>query len=277
MMSSPRFASFALALCFASTASAGAPAGVSDEEIGGANEVWYLSGDNEECDGDSDLYLCIQSSAVTDGSGAVTGTGAFNFTGFLAGNLPMTLSGQMAGTAAKPLGKVAVSFSGPATLDLGDMGPLGGIASGSGKLTCRNPLPHGEFFVCRGGLKLCFEAPIGTRSHRICQGGGGFEMQVRAGGGPWTLSTDLATDPNGIVTGGATATLANTGSEIFSVTGKYKPKNDQTTLKHVSTEPLSKNKLSLVDQLIKKGTVRSHVLTFKVAGETGKQTTLGAP
>jgi hypothetical protein len=49
-------------------------------------------------------------------------------------------------------------------------------------------------------------------------------------------------------------------------------------LKFVSTDPLIKpplkDKLTINDLLIKKGTVRSNVLTFKVAGETGRIVTL---
>jgi hypothetical protein len=58
----------------------------------------------------------------TDGTGMVTGSGSFDFTGLLGGDLPLTLTGQMGGATARPTGRVALSFSGSAMLDTGDLG-----------------------------------------------------------------------------------------------------------------------------------------------------------
>ena len=261
-----------LALLLAGAALAGPPNGPYAVEVGDANGVSFLSGDNEECDGDSSLSLCIVTSVATDATGVVSGTGSFNFTGFIAGDLPMTLDGHMAGSTSKPIAKVVVAFSGPATLT-SDGSMFLGEASGGGKLTCKRSLPADEFFSCAGRLKLCFAA----MGHRVCKGGGGFVMEVRGASGSWLLGLDLATSDTGAVTGNATATLANAAAETFAVTGKYNAKRDQSTLKLKSLEPPSKDKASFGNLAVTTDSVTSGKLKFTIAGEKGTETILSPP
>lgn len=261
-----------LALLLAGAALAGPPNGPYAVGIGGPNSVSFLSGDNEECDGDSSLSLCIVSSVATDATGVVSGTGSFNFTGFIAGDLPMTVGGHMAGATSKPIAKVIVAFSGPATLTSNGSMFLG-EASGSGKLTCKRLLPADEFFSCGGRLKLCFAA----MGHRVCKGGGGFAMQVRGASGAWLLDLDLATSDTGAVTGSATATLANAAAETFAVIGKYNAKRDQSTLKLKSLEPPSKDKASIGNLAVTADSLTGGKLKFTIAGEKGTETILPPP
>jgi hypothetical protein len=260
-------AAFLSGLCLAGAAFAGPPQGGYSLEVGGNDEIWVPYGTHEECGGDSNLQLCIESDFATDSSGAVSATGSFNFTGFITGDLPMVATGQMGGSTAKPKGKVAISFSGPGTFTKKDGSVMSGTASGGGKLTCRHKLPADELFICGGRFKLCFE-PEGLPRH--CASAGGFEMEVLAAGGPWTLLMDLATDDTGAVSGEVTANLATLAEpEFLVVSGKYNAKKDRSSLKLTSFAP-SKDKLSFSNLVVGPGTLSSGKLTFRVSGQSGK-------
>jgi len=142
-----------------------------------------------------------------------------------------------------------------------------------GKFTCANPLPHSAKFSCKGRGKIC-----AVFDHRKCFSGGGLLATVGAAGGSWHLAMDLATSKTGEVSGELTATLANGATEGFYVVkGKYNPKKDSSSLKILSSEPLSKNKIAFTNLVVGAGTVTSGKMTFTIAGEKGKEVIVPAP
>lgn len=279
MMRTSTIASLPLAMCLAGTAIAGPPQGGYTLDVGGANEVWYPDGDDRFCDTENDDEICFVTTGVaTDGTGGVTGTGRFqiHFQGEIDADLPMTLVGKLGGTTGKPKPKVTVDAAGISVFHFPDLGmpnvdvPMTLAA----KFTCANPLPHSSKFSCKGRGKICATA-FGRRK---CFGGGGLLMTHTAGGGSWHLAMDLATSKTGEVSGELTATLANGATEGFYVVkGKYNPKKDSSSLKILSTEPLSKNKIAFTNLVVGPGTVTSGKMTFTIAGEKGKEVIVPAP
>jgi len=271
MMRNIAIASLLLVLCLPATAFAGAPDGAYSLEVGGANEIWYPAGDDMHCDTRGADSIClVATGAATDGLGNVSSTGELqlDFPGTVVGSLPMTLIGKLSGSTAKPTPKVAIDASGPVTFT--GRGTVQMTATGT--FTCRDPLPHASEFECKGRARLCAMA-LGRRS---CSSGG-LHMLLGAAGGSWILAMSLATDADGVVTGDATATLANATVESFSVIGKYNAKRDRSTLKLVSTTLGSKNKAAFANLLTGAGIIVSGKLAFVIAGEKGKENVLPGP
>lgn len=274
-MKASRIASLPLALCLAGSAFAGAPEGEYALEVGGPNEIWFPAGDDEVCEVHLENSICVVTTgAATDGKGAVTSTGmlAFHLVDLIDMDLPMLAAGNLSGSTKKPKLTVFVSGQGTATLHDDDFPDIEAPTKATGKLTCRNPLPHQPEFVCKGRLKLCFITPEGSFCAR-----GGVHAGFLATGGSWLLAMDLETSKLGVVTGVASATLANATSEDFGVTGKYNPKKDSSKLKLVSTDPLSKNKAAFANLVVEPGLVTSGKLTFTIARGKGKEVIVHAP
>ena len=255
-----------VSLCLALIARADPPGGPYSYEIGGDSEIWYPSGDAEFCETDAPGISCFDTTLATDGTGAVSGTGIWHLHIAEAdGDLPFMITGQLAGSTRAPRPKLAVQFEGSITFHIPDFGDVTPPITGTGKFTCKNPVPHTSTFHCSGHAKLC--ATILGR--RKCFGGGGLPIDVGAAGGPWSLSIDLMTDPNSAaISGNGSATLANTTSQDYAVTaGKYNAKRDLSKLTLTPVDPLSKNKISISDGLVHG--VLQRKIKFKVAGESG--------
>jgi hypothetical protein len=275
MRRSLRALSLWLSLSLAGAVCADPLQGVYEIEVGGVNEIWIATGGEQACIYRNLDQICVTTTGVaTDGRGEVTSTGtiAFHFPGVIDMELPMLLRGRLGGAAIKPKPKVAVTATGTATLHDPVLPDIEAAASAIGKLTCANPLPHDSTFACSGRLKVCLAFLDG----RSCATGR-IEAALGALGGPWTLALDVATDGAGIVTGSATATLPNAALETFAVTGKYVAGKDQSKLKLESSDPQSKNKLSLVRRPFEGGPTIEQRLKFKVAGESGSQQSLIVP
>jgi hypothetical protein len=277
MMKAMRIAAVSLSLCLiqclAAAAYAGPPDGEYSVDVGGANEVWYPAGDNQLCDTrDGDTICIVTTGAATDGEGSVTSAGELqiHFPGLLDGNMPMTSAGKLSGSTAKPTAKVALDASGLVTFH--DVTDIDVQMTAAGKFACANPLPHAAEFNCKARVKLC----VLFQGHRTCSAGG-LRMLLSAGGSSWLLFMALATDDSGVVTGTATATLANAASEAFTVTGKYNPKNDRSTLRLESTDPLSKNKATFGNLVVGPDIAISGKLAFVIAGEKGTEKILPPP
>jgi hypothetical protein len=259
-----------LLLCLAGAAGAAPPFGPYDYPIGGDGEIWYPSGDATFCEPDSPPGdSCLDTITSTDGTGAVTGTGVWHahIPGQADGDVPFTITGQLAGTTRVPRPKLVAQFDGDITLHMGVMDQLMTV-TGTGKFTCSNPLPHAVTFECPGHAKLCGTA-LGKRK---CFGAGRVRIDVGAAGGPWTLSTNLMTDPNtGTITGTGGATLANTTSQDYVVTkGKYNARSDVSKMTLVPVDPASKNRVLFTYSFSGMYTVTTtRSVKFKVAGESG--------
>jgi hypothetical protein len=274
---SGRFALVVVCLLAARPAWAGAPAGSYGLEIGADNELWSPSGDDSHCDDDGmGDTICVLTSVSTDATGAVSGTGQLqlHFPGLLDADVPAVFGGRLSGTTRNPVAKIAASMSGPGTLsDPNDPNSPGFpvTVSATARLACRNPLPHGPEFQCRGPLKLCLEA-FGRRScHSEV-----IKTVSAAAGGSWSLALDLATSAAGAVTGSATATLANSASESFDVSGKYAAKSDTAKLA-LRPSLASKDKLAFGRLAIAGGALQSGQLQFKVAGLKGTRVLIAPP
>ncbi|HTO07374.1 MAG TPA: hypothetical protein VMR86_10000 [Myxococcota bacterium] len=255
-------------LCLAAPARGAPPAGPYSYLIGGDSEIWYPSGDAEFCEPDAPGSSCLDTSVSTGGTGAVLGTGVWHahITGQADGDVGFTIAGQLAGSTRVPKPKIVVEFAGDITLHVEGVDvPL--AVTGTGKFTCKNPLPHGPTFQCPGHAKLCGVA-LGRKK---CFGTGSVRIDLAAAGGPWRLDTDLLTDPNtGAISGDGAATLQNTSSQAYVAKGKYSAKSDLSKLTLTPLDPTSKNKVTFSDTFgayVPGGP--SKKIKFKVAGVSG--------
>jgi hypothetical protein len=255
----------------ARVAFAGPPgAGYDTIEIGGSNELWVPSGDDEFCENDAPDEVCITSNDIaTDGAGNVTGTGnlSVHFEDLFDGNTPLTFTGQTGGTAIKPKHKIRMQGAGSGILQT-DSGPLSADSTVDATFNCENPLPHGPEFVCKGRAKLCLFA-VGRHA---CSGGG-VRLRVSAAGGPWTFGMEAGTDDDGkTVTANAITTLSDgSSSDLFAGAGKYNAKSDQSSLKFVSTSG-NKDKISFSKVVVDDTAIVAGDLKFQVAGMKGRIT-----
>jgi hypothetical protein len=237
-------------------------------EIGGDSEIWYPSGDAEFCEPDAPGVSCLDTTTTTDGTGAVMGTGVWHLhipEGD--GDVPLFITGQLAGSTRVPRPKLVVQFDGSITFHVDGMNPVAPV-TGTGKFTCRSPSLHADTFQCPGHAKLCATL-LGRRK---CFGVGKVRVDAGAAGGPWTLATELMTDPNtGAITGDGSATLANMTSQGYVVTkGKWSAKSDLSKLTLTPLDPVSKNKISFSYHFGGyMGASSQRMVKFKVAGVSG--------
>lgn len=259
-----------VSLGLAHAALAGPPGAEYDAlAIGGTNELWVPSGDDEFCEQDGLDEVCITSDAIaTDAAGNVTGTGnlSVHFEDLFDGNTPLTFTGETGGTAIKPKHKIRIQGNGTGIIQT-DVGPLAADSTVDGKFNCENPLPHGPEFSCKGRAKLCLFA----MGRHACSTGG-VRLRVSANGGPWTFEMAAETDETGKVTGGVVATHSEAVSgDLFAVTGKYNAKSDQSSLKLVSTSG-NKDKMSFSKVVVDDTAIVAGDLKFQLAGMKGRIT-----
>ena len=255
-------------------AQAAPPGGTYEIVVGGASEIWVPDGDDQFCaqqDGDN---ICVSTSAATDGTGAVGGSGLLTlaFPELIDANLPFTFAGRLGGSSKSPVPKLTVAGMGSAVFHDPQLPDLPASLTGSGVLACRNPLPHGPEFSCKGKLRLCFTALGETKCSKLP-----IFALVKATGGPWTLGLELVNDGLGTVEGSATATLANTQTADYLVIGRYTAKNDQSKLVIAPTDPTSRDKLSLSRLVVDETGVQGGTVKFKVAGVKGAAVILPPP
>ncbi|HTO53583.1 MAG TPA: hypothetical protein VMR50_09370 [Myxococcota bacterium] len=252
------------------------PAGPYIYEIGGNGEIWYPDGEATFCDPESGGSICVNTSAATDGTGAVTGTGTVTVhisdsDGQIDGDLPMTITGNLGGTTKAPHPKLVAAISGSLTFQNGGselVVPFSGVS----KYTCKDPLPHGALFECPGHLKLCGL----FAGHKSCFNGK-FGMNVGAAGGPWTLSTNLSTDAGNLVTGTGSAKLANDAAQDYVASGKYNAASGLSKLTLKAADPASKNKVAFAVTFGMYSPTSTTTIKFKVAGVSGSYVLSLAP
>ena len=235
-------------------------------EVGGDSEIWVPHGDAHVC-GDGD-EVCIDTTTATDARGRLIGTGvlAVHIPGRIDGDIPMTVTGRLSGRTSEPKAKLQVDAAGPITFHRNGF-DIETMLGGHGRFTCRNPLPHGDIFICSGRLKVCGFV-LGVFG---CLGGGGIRLDLGAVGGPWTLDTQLVTDPDSnAISGSASATLANGVAETYTARGKHSAKTGVAKLGLKSLTPGGNSKISVTHTFAASPATGGAKIRFKLAGQSGE-------
>src|SRR5262249_46889322 len=139
--------SLCLAVCLgAVSAWAGPPTGEYQVTVGGDSEIWLPDGTSHLCDTENGDEICVDTLSLTNAGGAITGTGeiGLHLLGLLDANMPIEFDGQLGGSTKSPSAKLEAEGSTDAVLQGTDVGDLKGTLTGTSKMTCKNPLPHGD-------------------------------------------------------------------------------------------------------------------------------------
>jgi hypothetical protein len=260
-------AAIAVLACIAAPpASAAPPSGHTDLVITTPNQIFELDQHLRIPFSGAQVSFTYEVTVFSDALGVVQGTGdgLVSLTGAAGGAVPVTVSGKMSGSPAKPRAQVNLLFAGPISL-LGQ----DGVGSGGVKLGCTPPLvpdPNAPQLDCSGRAHLCASA----RGVGHACASAPATVTIATVGGDWTIGLDLATDGTGNVTGTAHVTLVSTDTLDFQVSGKYSAKTDSSTLKFSGVGAAAKSaKLSLKGWAPDTGSGARGVLKFKIAGQTG--------
>lgn len=253
-----------LACLAALPAAAAPPNGTSQIVISGPGQIFVPAGHiHSFVQGSTlvgDFTLTGETDVAGDIAGAIGGSGLLDVDGIaVATGVPITVSGKVSGRVDRPKAKITTAFE-------GELSVLGFSGSGKGslKLSCAHDDALGlEVLPCRGKIKFCG----GARGVGHACAGAPFATSIPAAGGDWTLSLELATDASNRVTGDAVVELGNGTLADFTVTGKYSPKTDTSSLKLTGVGPAAKAKVALT-RFAADGS--AGLLKFKLAGQSGR-------
>src|SRR6516165_6191705 len=149
-------AAIAVLACIAAPpASAAPPSGHTDLVITTPNQIFELDQHLRIPFSGAQVSFTYEVTVFSDALGVVQGTGdgLVSLTGAAGGAVPVTVSGKMSGSPAKPRAQVNLLFAGPISL-LGQ----DGVGSGGVKLGCTPPLvpdPNAPQLDCSGRAHLC--------------------------------------------------------------------------------------------------------------------------
>lgn len=254
----------------ASLATAEPPSGHFEIPFSGPQRIWNPVGEDfDGCETISedglDVTICGDATSTVDASGQLDGSASFEFTGDIEGTLQGTLSGNVKGSdRADDKAKFTLTLEGPLTLV--GFGTL--MCEGTGKATASVT----EDGLVTGAMKMkfCLNGIVQGRRVRGCESSS-VDVTDVAVGGDWNLAVDLIPGAGDLVTGVASAAMADGEIYEFTVAGKHNAKKNESTLKLTPSEPDSEGASGGIKKLTTTGeSLTGGQLDFKIRGIKGK-------
>jgi hypothetical protein len=243
------------------------PAGEYVIPFSGMQQIWDPIGDVSQCETVDTQTVCIEATGEVDARGRYTGTFVATFTGDVAGTLFGTMKGNVRGTDARP-GRANARFQMEGDLTLLGQGPIRARATG----TMRGEIDASGMFSGEVRERVCLRGEILGERVAGCERVEIPFVDEPEGVGDWTLALNVGPGPRpNTLEGTAQAQLASGALYLFTVSGRYNERTDESTLRFRVVNPDDRGASIAIRKLETAGAlVAGGRMTYRIQGYSGR-------